>query len=522
MASATEKRRPARFVLSMVAALVVAALVALAVAAVQVPRFFSNPARLSALVADLLPELRADVPIDAAKVGWVGPIVLEGITVRPRDGSQPPIRIGRAEISRGLLGMLLTAGDLGRIRVQGLEVDAVFDDDRGSNLERLFADEPETPGEAAKPPTVGPRSRRSPVSLRLEIDDARLTIAGPWSAEPWVSDPIDVRAALGPAPSGGHSHWTLEPVQLLTHARLEPPVAKSVLAYIAPVLADATRTGGEFSLRLDGASLPVGAPGSGTLAGVLSMHAVDLGPGPLAIKTFQELPFNIPPPPTVRIADQSHIRFRLADRRVWHEGLQFGLPLKKPGLRLDVESSGSVGIDDESLDLKFVLPIPSDLPQDRPLIGALAGKRISLGVGGVLGNPQIEFDGSIREAAGEVVSDLVERLRTRGAAPRVETEPRAPRPSEPPPPPTPEPSSAASGDAADDAAARRVEVIKSKLPEELRKDPTAEAVIDLVGGVLEEVARRRAAREAEGASNPGQPPPRRGGLLRRQQPPPTP
>lgn len=519
MTAATKRRRPTRFILSLLAGLLTIALVAGIVAAIWVPGHFSDPARISALVADLLPELQADVEFGSVRVGWMGPIELDRITLRPRDGTASPIRVRRVEVSRGLMGMLLSAGDLGRLRVTGLEVDVVFDEDRGSNLLRLFAEDEKSPAEAAET-ADGPQKRRSPVSLRLEIDDARLSIAGPWAAEPWVSDPIDIRAALGPAPQGGYSQWTLEPVQLLTHARLDPPVAKSVLAYIAPVLADATRTGGEFSLRLDSAALPVGAPGSGTVAGVLSMHAVDLGPGPMAVKTFQELPFNIPPPPTMRIADQSHIHFRLADRRVWHEGLQFGLPLKKPGLRLDVESSGSVGLDDESLDLKFVLPIPADLPQDRPLVAALAGKRISLGVGGVLSDPQIKFDGSIREAAGEVVSDLIERLRNRNAVPPATAQPQAPRPAEPPPPPTPEPSPAAAGDAADDAAARRVDAIKSKLPDELRKDPTADAVIDLVGGVLEEVARRRAAREAEAAKNPDQPPPRRGGLLRRQPPPP--
>ncbi len=54
-------------------------------------------------------------------------------------------------------------------------------------------------------------------------------------------------------------------------------------------------------------------------------------------------------------------------------------------------------------------------------------------------------------------------------------------------------------------------------------DPTAEQVIDLVGGVLDEVAKRRAERqaaEAAEAANPEAVPPRRGGLLRRLAQPP--
>jgi hypothetical protein len=58
--------------------------------------------------------------------------------------------------------------------------------------------------------------------------------------------------------------------------------------------------------------------------------------------------------------------------------------------------------------------------------------------------------------------------------------------------------------------------IKSALPPDMKTDPTAEAVIDLVGGVLGEVAKRRAERQAAEAANPQQAePPRRGRLLRR-------
>lgn len=110
---------------------------------------------------------------------------------------------------------------------------------------------------------------------------AIVRITGPWSDEPWVSDPVHVRAALRPAATGQWSEWRVEPVQLLADARLEPAVAQGVLAYIAPVMADATRTGGRFSLRLNGATLPVGVPAAAQVSGVLSMHAVDLGPGPL-------------------------------------------------------------------------------------------------------------------------------------------------------------------------------------------------------------------------------------------------
>jgi hypothetical protein len=470
--------------------------IAVVLGGAALPWLLSSPARISRLIAGAVPELRGDVRIGAVRLGWTGPLVLEDVAVVPRAGGKPPIRIRKIDVSHGLVQILLSAGDVGRVRIEGLEADVVYDANRKSNFDGLFV-----PAPADATGSAAPRPRRSPVRLRLEVADAIVRIEGPWTQEPWVSDPINVRAALGPNADGGWSEWVIEPVQLLADARMEPGVAQGVLAYIAPVLADATRTSGRFSLRLDGARLPVGQPAGGTIAGVLAMHEVVLGPGPLTTRLIESLPVRLPPPPAIRIADESHVAFRVADGRVWHEGLEFGVPLAKPGQRLDVHSSGSVGIEDKSLDLKLALPIPVDLPQDRPLLAALAGKRVSIGIGGVLGQPQVNFDGSIKATAGDVVADLLDRLRN--GAPPTPAPPAAANASPPPAPGwkpgEPTPGAQASGTAVE--------------------DPTAAAIVDLVGGVLDEVAKRRAERRAAEAANPEQVPPRRGRLLRRFVPP---
>lgn len=438
-----------------------------------VPWFLSQPERVARFVATAVPELQADVKFGSVKLGWAGPISFENVSIVPRDGGAPPVTIKRIQGSHGLAAILLSAGDLGRMTVEGLEADVVYDTAGQSNFATLVRRDHAPAG-----PAGGRTARRSPLRLQLAVADARVRVSGPWADEPWTSEPIHVRARLAPAADGAWSEWTIDPVQLLADARLEPGVARGVLAYIAPVLADATRTSGRFSLRLDGARLPVGAPAAGQLSGTLAMHEVVVGPGPLVTSLFQSLPGRLPPPPAIVFADEANVRFRLADRRVWHEGLEFGLPLAKPGQRLDVRSSGSVGIDDKSLDLKLVLPIPVDLPADRPLLAALAGKTISVGIGGVLGKPEVKFDGSIKATAGDVVADLLQGLQGeqggQGGQP-------------------------ARGDGS-----------------------TAESVVDLVGGLLQEAAKRRAERQAAEAANPNAvAPPRRGRLLRRIGPPPA-
>ena len=508
----------------------------------SLPWLLSSPARMSKFVADAVPALQATVRFGSVKLGWVGPLVFEDIHIVPHDGRREPASIKRVELSHGLAGILLSLGDLGRVRVEGLDATVEFDADRNSNLKGLFFPALAGPGAAARPHNGKPGA----VRMQLDVVGAIVRMIGPWADDPWVSDPIHVQARLAPAADGTRSEWTVEPVQLLADARLEPAVAQGVLAYIAPVMAGATRTSGRFSLRINGATLPVGAPEGGHLSGVLAMHAVDLGPGPLAQQAIASLPFNLPIPESIRIADQSHVEFHLADRRMSHTGLAFGVPLAKPGQRLDIRSSGTVGLDDKKLDLKLELPIPADLPQDRPLLAALSGRTFSVGVGGMLGEPRIEFDGSLRANAGGVVAELIDRLRG-GSGPQAARQPAGPpRPQAPPAPAwkpdasaekdsktaTPaaaNPAAAPAGDGAKADAGQQAgapstaDKIKSALPPDMKTDPNAAAVIDLVGGVLGEVAKRRAERQAAEAANPQQAePPRRGRLLRRLIQPPAP
>jgi len=525
-------------------------LIAVAAGIVCLPWIAGTPERVTKLVATAIPELAADVKPARVKLGWLGPIVLEDLAIIPRNGDPTPLTVHRVEVEHGLAGILLSAGDLGRVRIEGLQADVIFDREHRTNLDSILP--PRDPDQPAR----GKGPRRAAIGLRLDVEDAVVRISGPWTSDPWVSEPIDVKASLGNG-ADGYAVWTIEPVQMLKQAELQQTVAHEVLAYIVPVFADAARTSGRFSLRLDGATFPVGRPDEAKLAGLLQMHEVVLGPGPLVENMFRSLPFNLPPPPTIRIADEADVKFHLAERRMWHEGLEFGIPLRQPGQRLDVRSQGSVGLDDRSLDLKLALPIPADLPQDRPLVAALSGKQVSLGVGGVLGEPKVIFDGSIKEAAGQVVVDLIDRIRNGprpqpvnpagDAAPLPQPGPqRAAAPNAPPEPgwspPGAAPRQAAEAPPQGDKAAAAVQAkdqpeadATKPAPAETPRDKveqmatdaatkagakpeTAEALVDLVGGVLDEVARRRAERRAAEAANPDQAPPRRGRLFQRRNP----
>lgn len=407
-ADATGPRRPGRSGWLASAGLALVGLLLLVGA--LVPWWLSHPERVTAWVRRNVPDLHGTVEMARATFTWAGPIVFEDVVVVPRNGRREPVTIRRIEARNGILAFLLSGGDCGRVRVEGLETHVVFDENRDSNLTGLFFD-PAAPPKPPAPPKPGG------VRMRLEVEDAVARIEGPWSEKAWISEPVDVRLELAHAADGAGNEWTLEPTTLLSEARLEPSVAQGVLAYVAPILADTARTSGRFSLSLEGGRFPVGAPEKATFSGTLTMHEVDLGPGTLVTGVLEKLPGNLQPPTSIRIADDSRIRFRMEERRVWHEGLEVGVPLPR-GRRLDLVSSGWVGLDDKALDLKLALPIPDDLPADRPVLASLGGKTVSIGVGGRLGEPRVDFDGSIRGVAADVIVGVIDRLRNkRGGVP---------------------------------------------------------------------------------------------------------
>lgn len=512
-ANPTEPAVPRRsFVGSLLPIGVVLLIIAIAVI-VLLPQWLVSPTGIRQAILRSLPDLRGDVEVDAATIGWFTPLAIDGVRLVPATGGKPPLSISTIRGERSMFDILRKGGRLGEVTVNGLIFNLVFDDQHVTNLQRTVGQPPTrtVSGDIPQqPPASKPLDTTGDQRVQIRVADAHIRITGPWSEAAWESEPITVEATLR-RNTNGVREWSLTPLKLLDHSRLEPSVAAGVLAYAAPILADSTRTGGEFSLVIDEARWPAGGGDKATVAGTLTLHAVDVGPGPLVESVVAAIPGRLPSPPTIRVAEDSIIHFRKADRRVWHDGLAFGLPLPTPGQRLDIKSSGSVGLDDRSINLTVALPIPADLPQDRPLLAALAGKTLKAQVSGTLDEPQFKLDSSLKETAAAVAADMIESLRrkkdgttasvqspdlTRGGRAAGDTvRPAAPQPTETQQPkPSPKQGSAA-----------KLEQLRGFLPPDVSNDPATDTVIDAVGGLLDEVARRRAAKAAKAETESGNP-----------------
>lgn len=468
------------------------------------PQWLVSASGVRQLIVRSVPNLQGDVFVGAASIGWYAPLKIQDIEFRSARSEPTPIRIGSIEGTRGLLEIIRNGGRLGLITVNDTELNLAYDENHISNFQATIGNDPQTSQlskqleNSAPPPQqpTGPTDER----VRIAVKNAHVRIDGPWTSTPWESESIEVEAVLNQY-TDGTKEWALTPVTLLNHAQLNPSVAAGALAYAAPILANTTRASGEFSLVIDEARWIAGNEKMAAIDGNLTLHAVDIGPGPMVAKIIAALPGQLPVPPTIRIAESSKVHFRKSDRHILHEGLAFGIPLKTSSDRLDITSEGSVGIDDRSINLTLSLPIPDSLPTDRPLFAALAGKTIKASVEGTLDDPKLQLDASLKQTAADVAADFIRELRNKkNQTPPDESSEKSSG--------TPEqrPSSSASNpiiknprsqQAPEEKVgnAKKLDQLKGLLPADISDDPTTDAVIDAVGGLLDEVAKRRAERE---------------------------
>jgi hypothetical protein len=141
----------------------------------------------------------------------------------------------------------------------------------------------------------------------------------------------------------------------------------------------------------------------------------------------------------------------------------------------------------------------------------LAGKTLKTQVVGTLDAPQFKLDESLKETATAVAADVIESLRNNRKKPASADQPAPVTPStgsadttepqetQPPPPNQQREGSPKQGNAA------KLDQLRGFLPPEVSDDPATDTVIDAVGGLLDEVARRRAEKAAKATTEAGQP-----------------
>jgi hypothetical protein len=205
----------------------------------------------------------------------------------------------------------------------------------------------------------------------------------------------------------------LKPGPLVTNVAVSQQVSDRLLKYIAPVMADATRSEGKFSMSLSEFTMPLSQPTTGPpqgrAAGVLNIHQVRVLPSPAVaewltmarqIANMAKEGVAVAPQtsesPLVTIENRQ-VEFQMINGRVYHRGMQFAVG------DVLVQSEGSVGVD-ETLDLVIAIPILDEWVDKRPTyLGRMRGQAIRIPVQGTLSRPKIN-----RDALTQLSSQLLE------------------------------------------------------------------------------------------------------------------
>ena len=242
----------------------------------------------------------------------------------------------------------------------------------------------------------------------MAVEVAASNIGFSWqlagSDHQWSVSGISLKAALEPARSTAshRAELVIEPGKILDHYELSPAMCDDVLKFAAPILAHAPEVHGQVSLELGGGRLPLELPRSGQLSGALTLHAIDVSPGPMA----RELAKLFNSSGVVELARESNVEFRLADGRVSHKGLEFGIE------QVRIRTSGSVGFD-ESIDMvaEVHFNFSESLTKKLPLLSKLNQQVLRIPIKGTLQAPQFDLK-ALAANSPALLTDLFSKLKS--------------------------------------------------------------------------------------------------------------
>lgn len=180
---------------------------------------------------------------------------------------------------------------------------------------------------------------------------------------------------------------------MLENVKLTEAVCRDWLMYISPTLANATSADGKFSLAMNEGQMVLGQTEKADLSGTLLIRDAAVRPGPLAVEMLQQVAhvqqmLNRGGADLTQKAfltmKQEDVPFRLHEGRVYHEN--FGANVGE----MRISTAGSMGLD-HTLGMQLRIAFPEKwLAADRPVLQALAGQPIVLGIGGTLDRPKID------------------------------------------------------------------------------------------------------------------------------------
>ena len=218
-------------------------------------------------------------------------------------------------------------------------------------------------------------------------------------AAPWIK--------LLPLPG----ELVVPPGRLVERVMLTPEMCNRWVRWVVPLLGKSTSTAGLVSIDAAGGRIPLGDPFGGEMSGQLLFEQLEMTPSgamqPL-VNLIVKLQSVIDPrfafgdkAVLLRVRPEP-VQVRLAQRRLWHDGL-----VMDSG-QLSIRTQGSVG-GDGSLDMIVELAFRGDLAGQTPVITKLLQTPLVIPLRGTVSRPQFDA-GQIDSILGRIVENTAEAV----------------------------------------------------------------------------------------------------------------
>jgi translocation and assembly module TamB len=215
---------------------------------------------------------------------------------------------------------------------------------------------------------------------------------------------------------------------VLENVRISPEMCTLWLKFVAPMVADATRAEGKFSLSLEGANVPIAAPLSSSVAGTLAIQSAQIGPGPMPqqflgvikqVKSFIDGAGGASGTATTESQSQGwlllpaqDVFFEVQDGVVRNRGLKMSLG------DVVITTQGTVAIESQQVNLVTTIPIPDNwIKNPDGVLSSLRGQVLTIPVTGTLKQPRLDTRGLTdlgKQLAGSAVRGAISRQLERG------------------------------------------------------------------------------------------------------------
>jgi hypothetical protein len=211
---------------------------------------------------------------------------------------------------------------------------------------------------------------------------------------------------------------------VLQNVRISPEMCSLWMKYVAPMLADATRAEGKFSLSLEGANVPMTAPLTSNAAGTLAIESAQIGPGPMLqqltgvlkqVRSFFDGGAAAAGDGQVQgwlTLPKQDVLFEVRDGVVKNQGFKIAIG------DVVISTEGTVGLETQQINLVATIPLlDSWFKRTDGIFAALKGKTVPIGISGTLSQPRLDMralENLTKQLAGSAVRGAIEKQFEKG------------------------------------------------------------------------------------------------------------